>query len=48
VGAAGQTNLAPWDGYQSFGTIDVTREALTVILWDLDGRARYRVEIPAR
>ncbi|MBS1123285.1 MAG: Tat (twin-arginine translocation) pathway signal sequence domain protein [Deltaproteobacteria bacterium] len=43
---AGKTNLAPWDGYQSFGTIDVTRDALTVILWDLDGHERYRVELP--
>jgi alkaline phosphatase D len=42
----GQSNLAPWDGLQSFGTIDVTRDALTVALVGIDGRARYRVELP--
>jgi alkaline phosphatase D len=41
-----KANLAPWDGLQSFGTIDVTRDALTVILWGIDGAERYRVEIP--
>ncbi len=40
------TMLAPWDGQQSFGTIDVARDALTVILWGIDGRERYRVELP--
>ena len=44
----GQENLAPWDGLQSFGTIDVTRDALAVALWGIDGRARYRVQIPYR
>lgn len=41
----GQANLAPWDGLQSFGTLDVSREALVVQLWGIDGRARYRVEL---
>jgi len=41
----GTGNLAPWDGLQSFGTIDVTRDALAVGLWGIDGRNRYRVEI---
>jgi alkaline phosphatase D len=44
--APGQSNLAPWDGLQSFGTIDVTADALTVALHGIDGRERYRVELP--
>jgi alkaline phosphatase D len=44
--APGQSNLAPWDGLQSFGTIDVTSDALTVALRGIDGRERYRVELP--
>ncbi|HEY5924814.1 MAG TPA: alkaline phosphatase D family protein [Kofleriaceae bacterium] len=43
---AGTGNLAPWDGLQSFGTIDVTRDALSVALWGIEGRERYRVELP--
>ena len=39
-------DVAPWDDQQSFGTLDVTREAVTVILWGVDERERYRVEIP--
>ena len=39
-------NLAPWEGYQSFGTIDVTRDALTVALVGIDGKVRYSVELP--
>ena len=42
----GKTNLAPWDGLQSFGTIDVARDALTVAILGIDGRERYRVELP--
>jgi alkaline phosphatase D len=42
----GTGNLAPWDGLQSFGSIDVTREALSVALCGIDGRERYRVELP--
>jgi alkaline phosphatase D len=42
----GQANLAPWDGLQSFGAIDVHRDALTVALHGIDGRARYQVELP--
>jgi alkaline phosphatase D len=41
----GTGNLAPWDGLQSFGTIDVTRDGLTVGLWGIDGRKRYSVDI---
>ncbi|HEY3807738.1 MAG TPA: alkaline phosphatase D family protein [Kofleriaceae bacterium] len=39
-------NLAPWDGYNNFGTIDVTADALTVRIVDLDGAEKYKVEIP--
>jgi alkaline phosphatase D len=39
-------NLAPWDGYNNFGTIDVARDALTVRIVDLEGAEKYRVEIP--
>jgi alkaline phosphatase D len=42
----GKENLAPWDGLQSFGTIDVAREALVVALWGIDGKQRYKVELP--
>jgi len=44
--AAGQANLAPWDGLQSFGTVDVNRDALTVSIFGIDGQPRYRVELP--
>jgi alkaline phosphatase D len=42
----GTGNLAPWDGLQSFGTIDVSRDALHVGLWGIDGRQRFAVELP--
>jgi alkaline phosphatase D len=42
----GQANLAPWDGLQSFGTVDVTADALAIALVGIDGRERYRVELP--
>ena len=42
----GASNLPPWDGLQSFGTIDVAPDALAIALWGIDGRARHRVEIP--
>jgi hypothetical protein len=42
----GKVNLAPWDGLQSFGAIDVTRDALAVSLRGIDGEPRYRVELP--
>ncbi len=44
--APGQANLAPWDGLQSFGTVDVTRDALRVALLGIDGRERFHVELP--
>ena len=43
---AGTGNLAPWDGLQTFGTVDVAAEALTVGLWGIDGKRRYDVTIP--
>ncbi|HSR98586.1 MAG TPA: alkaline phosphatase D family protein [Kofleriaceae bacterium] len=42
----GKSNLAPWDGIQSFGTVDVAPDALTVAIRGIDGRERYRVELP--
>jgi alkaline phosphatase D len=42
----GKGNLPPSDGLQSFGTIDVTREALAVAIVGIDGKQRYRVELP--
>jgi len=41
----GTGNLAPWDGLQSFGQVDVTPEALRVALLGIDGRERYAVDI---
>lgn len=46
--APGTGNLAPWDGLQSFGVVDVTAEALRVALVGIDGRERYAVDLPAR
>lgn len=42
----GTGNLAPWDGLQTFGTVDVVRDALIVGLWGIDGKRRYEVTIP--
>jgi len=42
----GEENLSPWEGMQSFGTIDATPDALAIALRDIDGGVRYRVEIP--
>jgi alkaline phosphatase D len=42
----GTGNLAPWDGLQTFGTLDVSPEAIRVALWGIDGRERFRVELP--
>lgn len=39
-------NAAPWDGFQSFGTIDVHPDALQCALVGIDGKARYSVTIP--
>jgi alkaline phosphatase D len=37
--------LSPFDGKQSFGTLDATRDALVVTLHDLDGHELHRVDI---
>lgn len=44
----GQGGLAPWDGLQSFGSVelDSAREALVVRIHDLRGTEKYEVEIP--
>ena len=42
----GTANLAPWDGLQTFGTVDVAPDAITVAIHGIDGRERYRVELP--
>ena len=45
--APGTGNLPPWDDLQTFGTIDVTPDALTVGLWGIADRVpRYQVELP--
>ena len=43
---AGKANLAPWDGLQSFGQIDITPDVMRVALLGIDGRERYHVELP--
>lgn len=44
--APGHVNLAPWDGLQSFGAVDVAPDALRVALLGIDGQERYHVELP--
>ena len=44
---AGTGNLAPWDGLQSFGIVDVTPAALRVAIVGIDGRERYSVDLAA-
>jgi alkaline phosphatase D len=46
VWATDKQNAAPWDGFQSFGTIDVTADALTCALVGIDGVPRHTLEIP--
>ncbi|HUS33091.1 MAG TPA: alkaline phosphatase D family protein [Kofleriaceae bacterium] len=41
----GTGNLAPWDGLQSFGTIDVSADALAISLLSIDGKKRFAVEV---
>ena len=47
VPPAGTGNLAPWDGMQTFGAVDVAPDALRVSIMDVAGTTRYAVEIPA-
>jgi alkaline phosphatase D len=46
--APGTGNLAPWDGMQSFGTVELDGRGAgaTVRLHDGSGRELYRVELP--
>lgn len=39
-------NLPPWAELQSFGTLDVETDGITVGLWGIDGRRRFQVELP--
>lgn len=43
----GTGNLAPWDGIQSFGAVDVTDKALRIAIIGIDGRERYAVDLPS-
>jgi alkaline phosphatase D len=42
---AGTGNLAPWDGLQSFGTIDVSPDELAISLWGIDGKKRFTYQL---
>ncbi|MFT3699310.1 MAG: alkaline phosphatase D family protein [Kofleriaceae bacterium] len=44
--APDKQNAAPWDGFQSFGTIDVSPEALQCAIVGIDGKPRYTVDVP--
>jgi alkaline phosphatase D len=46
VWAPDHQNAAPWDGFQSFGTIDVTPDALACALVGVDGKPRHTLELP--
>lgn len=46
VWAPDHQDAAPWDGFQSFGTLDVTAEALTCAIVGIDGKPRHTLEIP--
>ena len=44
----GTGNLAPWDGLQSFGVVDITADAMRVsLVGAIDGRERYAIDLPA-
>jgi len=44
----GHGGLAPWDGLQSFGSVEIdgARGGLTVRIHDLHGREKYKLELP--
>ncbi len=44
----GREKLAPWEGLQSFGTVDITADAMTVGLSGIDGRQRFTTTIARR
>ncbi len=39
-------DVGPWDGFQSFGMLDVSRDGLVVTLRDIEGHDKFRVELP--
>jgi alkaline phosphatase D len=43
--AEGVEMLSPLDGKQSFGTLDLSRDAMVVKLHDIDGHELHKVEI---
>lgn len=43
---AGTGNLAPWEGLQTFGTLDVSHHGVQVGLWGIDGKQRFIVALP--
>ena len=43
----GQGNLAPWDGMQTFGTVEITAARMTVRIHDVTGAEKHRVDIGA-
>jgi alkaline phosphatase D len=44
----GTGNLAPWEGLQSFGTVELdgAHDGMVVRVHDLDGREKFKVELP--
>lgn len=42
----GVENVGPLENLLNFGTLDITRDSLTAIIWGIDGRERFKVEIP--
>ena len=44
---AGRAGLAPWDGLQSFGSVELdgARDGLVVRIHDLQGREKYKLEL---
>lgn len=45
VPAPGTGNLAPWDELQTYGTLDVSPDGITVGLWGIDGKQRFSVPL---
>ncbi|HYQ02540.1 MAG TPA: alkaline phosphatase D family protein [Polyangiaceae bacterium] len=45
---AGSGGLAPWDGLQNFGSVEIdgARDGVAVRIHDLDGGEKYKVELP--
>jgi len=45
---AGSNGAAPWDGLQNFGSVELdgARDGLTVRIHDLQGREKYKIDLP--